>query len=482
VAIIPTGSELVDAGTAAKKGVSPGSIIEYNSIVLAAQVEQWGGIAVRWPIVADEYDAIREAVLEASQECDLVLVNAGSSAGRKDYTVHIIDSVGQLLVHGIAVRPGHPVILGVINKRPADGENHDASGSACAVIGVPGYPVSAALTGEIFVEPLLTRWQGLSSRQAAKLSATISRKVMSHTGDDDFVRVTVGKVNNRYIATPISRGAGVITSLVRADGLVLIPRFSEGLQAGSEVQVQLYRSVQTIENTIVAIGSHDLTLDLISQFLSSTAQGLRLSSANVGSLSGLIALRRGEAHIAGSHLLDPETGAYNDSYVSKYLPGEEMTLVTLVERQQGWIVPKGNPKGLEDWADLSSRDLRMINRQRGAGTRVLLDFQLKQRGIDPGSIKGYTEEAYTHLAVAAAVSSGAADVGLGIAAAARALNLDFVPLAAEQYDLVMRRETYESNFLQPLLDLMSDSQFRSAVSSMPGYGIDRMGEARTIGG
>ncbi|MFN2188111.1 MAG: substrate-binding domain-containing protein, partial [Candidatus Promineifilaceae bacterium] len=344
------------------------------------------------------------------------------------------------------------------------------------------YPVSAALTGEIFVEPLLTRWQGLSSRQAAKLSATISRKVMSHTGDDDFVRVTVGKVNNRYIATPISRGAGVITSLVRADGLVLIPRFSEGLQAGSEVQVQLYRSVQTIENTIVAIGSHDLTLDLISQFLSSTAQGLRLSSANVGSLSGLIALRRGEAHIAGSHLLDPETGAYNDSYVSKYIPGEEMTLVTLVERQQGWIVPKGNPKGLEDWADLSSRDLRMINRQRGAGTRVLLDFQLKQRGIDPGGIKGYTEEAYTHLAVAAAVSSGAADVGLGIAAAARALNLDFVPLAAEQYDLVMRRETYESNFLQPLLDLMSDSQFRSAVSSMPGYDIDRMGEARTIGG
>jgi putative molybdopterin biosynthesis protein len=503
VAIIPTGSELVDVADAASEGVSPGSIIEYNSMVLAAQVEQWGGIATRWPITPDDYSAIQNAVLQASRDHDLILVNAGSSAGTKDYTAAVVESLGQLLVHGIAIRPGHPVILGIIGGRgqksisskddadaplagsviddyQVDGEEDDRK--MTAIIGVPGYPVSTALTGEIFVEPLLTRWQGLVQSRSAKLSASISRKVLSHTGDDEFVRVSVGKVKDRYIATPISRGAGVITSLVRADGIMRVPRFSEGLQAGSDVEIHLYRSAEEIENTIVAIGSHDLTLDLISQFLSARGQGQRLSSANVGSLSGLIALRKGEAHIAGSHLLDPESGDYNDSYVKKYLKGQNTVLVTLVERAQGWIVPKGNPKDLHDWDDVLSPHIRMINRQRGAGTRVLLDYELNKRGFDSQNVKGYEEEAYTHLAVAAAVSSGAADTGLGIAAAAQALNLDFIPLATEQFDLVITQEVFESDLLRPLLELLSDSEFISAVAAMPGYSTRRMGETRAIAG
>lgn len=465
VAIIPTGSELVPVEAGEPEA---GQIIEYNSLVLAAQVENWGGLATRWPIVADNFDAIRDAVVEASAGHDLILLNAGSSAGSEDYTAHVVEGLGRLLVHGVAVRPGHPVILGMIES------------TAVPIIGVPGYPVSAALTGEIFVEPLLARWQGQQPRQSATLQGALSRKLVSHTGDEDFVRVVVGRVGNAYTVTPISRGAGVITSLVRADGIVRVPRFSEGHDAGATVTVHLYRDPREIERTLVAIGSHDLILDVLAQFLAARHDGLRLASANVGSLGGLVALRRGEAHLAGSHLLDTETGEYNVSYIRRYLPGQEIALVTLAGREQGWMVPPGNPKGLSGWADAARADVELVNRQRGAGTRVLLDYELGKLGIEPSAVRGYEREEYTHLAVAAAVASGAADAGLGIRAAARALKLDFVPLAHEAYQLVIPRRHYESELLRPLLDLLQDDEFRAAVTTMPGYDLAEMGSVKWV--
>ncbi len=468
VAIIPTGSELVPAET---EEPQPGHVVEYNSLVLAAQVESWGGIATRLPAVPDNFEAIREAVLSVAVDHDLILLNAGSSAGSEDYTAHVVESVGQLLVHGVAVRPGHPVVLGITNEE----DKH-----VVPIIGVPGYPVSAALTGEIFVEPLLARWQGRAPHRPATLQGTLTRKVVSPTGDDDFVRVIVGRVGDQYTVTPISRGAGVITSLVRADGIMRIPRFSEGENAGAAVTVHLYRDPAEIESTIVAIGSHDLALDLMAQFLAARHEGLRLASANVGSLGGLIALRRGEAHLGGSHLLDPETGEYNVSYVRRYLPGMDVVLVKLADREQGWIVPPGNPKNLSDWADAARPDITLVNRQRGAGTRVLLDYELGKLGIEPEAVRGYEREEYTHLAVAAAVSSGAADVGLGIRAAARALKLDFVPLAHEAYELVIPYRHYESDLLRPLLDLLQDAEFRAAVAAMPGYEVSDMGQIRIV--
>ncbi len=445
VAIIPTGSELISLTASPSPAAEDegnkllaGQIIEYNSIVLAAQVSDWGGAATRWPIVADELAAIETAVREAAVRHDLVLVNAGSSAGSEDYTAHIVQNLGELLVHGVAVRPGHPVILGILKT-----EDDLGSPRHVPVIGVPGYPVSAALTGEIFVEPLLARWQGQQAEVKPVIEGTLTRKIMSHTGDDDYVRVSVGKVGDKVMVTPISRGAGVISSLVRADGILLIPRFSEGQDAGDQVTVRLYRRPQEIEQTIVAIGSHDLTLDLLAQFLAERAGGFRLMSANVGSLGGLVALRRGEAHLAGSHLLDTNTGTYNDSYIHRYVPDREIVVVTLVGREQGWIVPSGNPKGLSGWTDAANPDVQLVNRQRGAGTRLLLDYELGRLGIEPGQVRGYEREEYTHLAVAAAVASGVADAGLGIRAAARALDLDFVPMAAEQYELVIPAEFYE---------------------------------------
>lgn len=464
VAILPTGTELVPVGGS----VGPGDIIEYNSLVLAAQVKAWGGSPSRFPITPDDFEKIRARVREAAQDHDLILINAGSSAGSEDFSARVVESTGELLVHGVAVRPGHPVIIGMIHVAPGD------STRAVPVIGVPGYPVSAALTGEIFVEPLLARWLGRQPQELPTIKAHLTRKTTSPPGDDDFLRVAVGKVGDRVLAAPLARGAGVITSLVRADGLLVLPRGSQGLVAGSEVEVHLYRSPAEIEHTIFVIGSHDISLDLLAQYLAS--HNRRLTSANAGSLGGLVALRRGEAHFAGSHLLDPKTGEFNLAYIRKYLPQTSVKVLALVGRKQGLILAKDNPKNIHSLQDLVHPNVTFINRQRGAGTRVLLDYHLDQLGIDPTSIKGYNQEEYTHLAVAAAVSSGRADCGLGIAAAAQALNLDFIPLFDERYDLVIPEEYYHSTLLQPLFQILEDDSFRQAVARLPGYDVDVMGE------
>jgi len=420
VAILPTGTELVPIGSQLKAG----DILEYNSLVLAAQVKSMGGEPTRYPITKDNFDLICEHVQEAAQTHDLVLLNAGSSAGAEDFSSKVVEKLGQLLVHGVAVRPGHPVILGLIDRNSED----LASGTShrVPIVGVPGYPVSAALTVDIFVEPLLATWLGQRPKELPTETAILTRKLVSPAGDDDFVRVVVGKVGDRLLAAPLSRGAGVITSLVQADGLAVIPRGVQGMEAGENIQVRLYRSRSEIERTIFCIGSHDLTLDLISQFLADRDR--RLASANVGSQGGLIALRRGEAHLAGSHLLNPETGEYNISYIRQYMPNIPVRVVALVGRAQGLMLKRGNPKGITTLEDLTKPEVQFVNRQRGAGTRVLLDYHLNLLAIAPERIAGYFQDEYTHLGVAAAVASGRADCGLGIAAAAQALDLEFIPL------------------------------------------------------
>lgn len=460
VAILPTGTELIPIG----QPIESGRIIEFNSLVLAAQVNQWGGEAIRYPITPDEYPLIRERVQEAAEQSDLILLNAGSSAGSEDFSAAVVQELGELLVHGVAVRPGHPVILGMIRRR---------DGSHCSIIGVPGYPVSAALTGEIFVEPLLARWVGRPAQKPLEVEAKITRKLTSPPGDDDYVRVVVGKVGERLLAAPLSRGAGVITSLVRADGIVILPRGIQGVEAGSPVRVRLYRSPEELNQTIFAIGSHDISLDLLAQYLA--VHGRRLVSANVGSQGGLVALRRGETHLAGCHLLDAQTGVYNLAAVRQYLPEQKVRILGWVNRIQGLLVARGNPKKISGLDDLTREDVMFVNRQRGAGTRILLDYHLGLLGIPSTQIRGYDQEEYTHLAVAAAVASGRADCGLGIAAAAVALDLDFIPLFEEEYDLIIPAVYVEDELLQPLLRLAQDNEFQNAVAQLPGYDTSRMG-------
>jgi putative molybdopterin biosynthesis protein len=462
VAILPTGTELVPVG----EPVQAGDIIEYNSLVMAAQVNSWGGMATRFPITPDDFDLIREQVRKSALEQDLILLNAGSSAGSADFSAKVVESLGELLVHGVAARPGHPVILGMIGAG-------NIQTKKVPIIGVPGYPVSAALTGEIFVKPLLARWLGVKTEEPFTVKAQLTRKVTSPAGDDDFMRVAVGRVGKRTLAAPLSRGAGVITSLVRADGITILPRGSQGLPAGAEVTVYLTRSSSEIERTIFAIGSHDISLDLLAQFLA--ARDRRLASANVGSLGGLVALKRDQAHLAGSHLLDPKTGEFNISYIQQYLPGVPVVVVAFVGREQGLLVVKGNPKLVRSLDDLARPDVAFINRQRGAGTRVLLDYHLDNLGVAREDIQGYDQDEYTHLGVAAAIASGRADCGLGIAAAAQALDLDFVPLFKERYDLVIPREYYEGDLLTPVLDILREDTFHQAIAELPGYDTDPMG-------
>jgi len=463
VAIIPTGTELVPVGQKAKVG----EIIEYNSIMLAAQITEWGGEAFRFEITDDEYDLIRAQVKKAVEGFDLVLVNAGSSAGSEDFTAQIVEDLGELLVHGIAIRPGHPVILGVIKRD---------SGKAVPIIGVPGYPVSAALTGEIFIEPLIARWLGRAPVYRDEIEAELTRKITSPAGDDDFMRVAVGRVGERILAAPLSRGAGVISSLVRADGIAVIPKGSQGESEGTKVNVKLYRNRKEIDETIFMIGSHDMTIDILAQFMAGS--GRRLVSANAGSLGGLAALRKGYAHLAGIHLLDPKSGEYNFPYLDEYLPDPPVTLIGMVNRKQGLMVQKGNPKKIKDIADVVNRGIRYANRQRGAGTRILLDYELEQLGLDPKDMLGYDQVEFTHLNIAASVVSGRADCGLGIAAAAEALELDFIPLYDEQYDLAIPSEYYSDELLQPLLDTLQSKELHDAILRLPGYSIENIGKVR----
>ena len=458
VTVIPTGSELVPIGTEP----GPGDIIEFNSLMLGAMIAEWGGRATRWPAIPDDYERLKQTILEALVTSDIVVVNAGSSAGSEDYTARAIADLGQLVVHGVALRPGHPVVLGVVGHKP--------------VVGIPGYPVSAALTCELFVKPLIEQQLGLPPRTRPKITAYISRKVLSPTGEDEYLRVRLGQVGEKMVATPIQRGAGVIMSLVRADGLVTIPRFSEGVDAGQAVVVELLRSPESLAGTIVAIGSHDLTLDLLASELRRANPHLTLASSNVGSLGGLLALQRGEAHLAGSHLLDEATGEYNLSFIRRYVKDRAVVVVNLVHRIQGFIVPPGNPKAITTLADLRRAGTTFVNRQRGSGTRVLLDYLLTQQSILPTQIAGYEREEFTHLAVAAAVAGGRVDVGLGVLSAARALGMDFVPLQSEQYDLVIPREFYHSDLLQPLLTLIRSAVFQQQVEALGGYNVATMGE------
>ncbi len=474
VAILPTGTELVPIGSDLKSG----DILEYNSLVMAAQIKAMGGEPTRFSITKDDFDLICQRVEEAAQTHDLILLNAGSSAGAEDFSATVVEKLGTLFVHGVAVRPGHPVILGLV-KRKTQNVNSKSENlipetwNLTPIIGVPGYPVSAALTIDIFVEPLIAKWLGRRPNELPVETATLTRKINSPGGDDDYVRVAVGKVGEKLLAAPLSRGAGVITSLVQADGLAIIPRGVQGLEAGEQVRVHLYRSRAEIERTIFCIGSHDLTLDLLAQFLAEHDR--RFASANVGSQGGLIALRRDEAHLAGSHLLDPATGEYNISYIRQYMPGIPVKVVALVGRDQGLLVKRGNPKHVKDLESLTRPEVQFVNRQRGAGTRVLLDYHLNLLGITGEQILGYNQEEYTHLGVAVAVASGRADCGLGIAAAAQALDLDFITLFQERYDLVIPKEHADSKLLAPLFGLLAGREFREAVSRLMGYDVSVMG-------
>ncbi len=461
VLLIPTGSELIPPETMAKRRPEPGETLEYNTVILSGLVQQVGGIPVRHSIIPDSFEELKAVITEGVQsDANLIVVNAGSSAGTEDFTAAAIGELGEVLVHGVAMMPGKPTILGIVGGKP--------------IIGNPGYPVSAIMSFELFGLPVLEEMLGRPRYHRPQITAVTARKIPSKLGQEEFFRVKLGRVGTRVVAAPLPRGAGSITTLTRADGILRIPAATEGIDQATEVRIELLRNISEIERTLVVIGSHDLTLDVLADEL--IPHNVFLSSSHVGSLGGLLALKNRSSHFATSHLLDMETGVYNWSYIRRYIPDIPVKLFHGVMREQGFIVPKGNPKSIHDFQDLVRDDVVFINRQSGAGTRVLLDYNLDVLGLDPLSIRGYEIEEYTHTSVAVAVLSGVADVGMGVLAAARALGLDFVPVAVEQYDLVIPLEHMEDEKIQRLLEVLTTDRFRQRVLALGGYGVERTGE------
>lgn len=458
VGIIPTGDEIIPPCTDPR----PGDILEFNGSIFSAMVRQWGAEPVVYPIVPDDFDRIKAMVEKASDQCDMVILNAGSSAGREDFSAQVIRQLGQVLYHGIAIKPGKPAILGCRGKT--------------AILGVPGYPVSGIIVIEQFLKPLIEHWLKTAAQPEHYAQATLTRPVISGLKYQEFVRVRMGAVGGRLMASPLSRGSGVVSSFMKADGILEVPQGLEGYEAGEEVTLRLLSPMEKLRNTLVVIGSHDPLLDELADMLHLGDPRLYMSSSHVGSMGGIMAIRRGEAHMAGCHLLDTADGTYNRSFIRKYFPKGDVKLVSCVGRQQGLVVARGNPLNICSFADISRQGIRYVNRQKGSGTRILTDYLCSREKVEPSDVYGYTREELTHTSVAAQIACGSADVGMGIYSAAKLYDLDFIPICIEEYDLIIPNHAWDSPMVQQLLTILRSDAFREKILSMGGYTVDHPGQ------
>lgn len=460
IGIIPTGTEIIKPYENPKEG----DIIDSNSGMFAGLAMEQGCVPKIYDIVPDVYEQIKNTVMKALDENDLVVVNAGSSAGTEDYISSILAELGEVVIHGVAMKPGKPVILAVVEGKP--------------VIGLPGYPVSAYLAFDTFVTPVINKMFKASAKSKNLVKAILAKRLISSLKHREYVRVKAGYVGGKLVASPLARGAGAAMSLVKADGFCIIPQNSEGLEAGEEVDIVLCKSPEEIKNTLVSIGSHDMTLDIIGDMMADHHPGMKFTSTHVGSMAGLMALQRNETTIAPTHLLDMETGEYNVSYLKQIFPGEEMALIKGLDRIQGIMVKKENPLNIKGVEDLVR--VRYVNRQRGAGTRVLLDFKLKEMGLSPAQIDGYDKEAATHMAVAAAVSSEDIDAGMGIKPAADAMGLDFIEVGVEEYDFAIRKTDLDTPQVKAFIEILQSEEFHKKLDEMGGYGYHQAGKIMEI--
>ena len=449
--IIPTGDEIVPPTGDPGKG----EIIEFNSTVFSAMLSEWGASAKVYGIVKDKKELLYAALEKAVSECDAVLILAGSSAGRDDYTCETVSRAGRVLVHGIAAKPGKPAVLGIAGSVP--------------VAGLPGYPVSAIVVMEEFIRPLTDIWYRRAAKPVKTIKATLGRRVVSSLKYKEYVRVTLGKTADGYFAVPLPRGAGVITSLTKAGGILEIPQNSEGCEAGEEVEIRLIKDEAEIENALIITGSHDPLIDEAADILKKRGYPFAVLSSHVGSMGAITAVRAGQAHMGAVHLLDGETGEYNKSYIEKYFPSGGAVRVNGVGRIQGFMVAKGNPLGIKEFSDIVKG--RYVNRQRGAGTRILCDFLLKKNGIAPADVNGYANEKFTHTAVAAFIASGSADIGMGIYSAAEMYGLDFIPLYDEEYDFLVDERYIGDEKVKAFIGILSDEEFIGRLNELGGYKI-----------
>ncbi|WP_332449898.1 substrate-binding domain-containing protein [Methanoculleus sp.] len=406
VGIVPTGSDLVPLGVAP----GPGQTMETNTLMAEAYLTRMGATCCRYGIVPDDPDLIREAVQKAVAENDLVILSAGSSAGTRDFSRDVAGGLGEIVFHGIAIRPGKPALLAKIDGKP--------------VLGMPGYPVAAQTILREVAGDLLA-WWGLRPFPAEELDVRLSRRLASDLGFDEFIPVSVGRVGGTCWATPHPRGGGIQMAVVRANGYLHVPAAREGVEAGEEMHLRLTVPAASIGRTLVCVGERDPALAGLQNCLADL--GYHLHCCNASTMGAVLALRAKTCHAASIAL--PETGTAWNDLVLRYLPGVDLLRVQVARVELGIA----SVVDLDDAAKL-----RFVNRPKGTAARIFLDAWLDRQGIEPGGIDGC--EVRTHGAVVAAVANGSADAGVCPASTAREAGLRFTPLGYESCDLLVQRE------------------------------------------
>jgi len=464
--IIPTGHELIDIVREPVESLKRGQLIDFNSYTLKSLAEELGFEASKAEIARNK-DELRSILDKSCDEFDVIMINAGSSAGTEDFTEGVISQLGTVLFHGVAMMPGKPTLFGLVKGKP--------------IFGIPGYPVSTVIAFKTFVEPV---YEKLTSAAVTKKSITCVTpyKLPSAVGVEEVVRVSLIERHGLYYAYPLARGASLFTSMAQADALIRIPQNVEGYLEGEQVVCELLRDKTDLRGRVHILGSHDFSLDVMRDIIKKSNPGIDLLSTHIGSLSGIIALQKGVVDLCTTHILDEKEKVYNIPVVKKYLGTRPALLINLAKRIQGLVVAKGNPKGVKSVSDLARSDIRFINRQAGSGTRILLDTMLAEQGIGRDSVRGYDREEFTHAAVGVLVKDGIADVGLAIHPIARLFGLDFIPLIEEEYDLLVTREFSEEKRFSVVMDAILSAEFARRLQELGGYKTDQTGKTKYVNG
>jgi len=460
IAILPTGEEIVRH----VKDLGKGRIIDSNSRYLQHEAESLGASVRVYEGVPDDEKRLAAALHKTAKDHDIILVIAGSSAGDKDFTRSVVEKEGTLHLHGVNIKPGKPVIVGEIRE--------------AIVFGIPGYPVSAFVGFDCLVKPCLEKLFHQIPSQRPLLRARLGKSIHSSLRHEEFVRVKVGKMGDHYKAFALQRGAGVSSSLVKADGLLRIPKNAEGLRADEEVDILLMRPKAEIDAALVVTGSHDIMLDEIDDLL--REEDVRLSVSHVGSFGGVAAMKTGECHLAPVHIMD-EKGDYNRFLLERHLP-EGHALIRGAGRMQGLYVKKGNPKNIRSLADLTRTDVTFVNRQRGSGTRILFDHMLAEEGIDTERVRGYGQELSTHTAVAASVADEDFDCGMGVESVANIHKLEFLPIGDEHYDFLVKKDMLDHPKIQAFIKVLTSTALAKRLEAIGGYTLREAGSVIERGG
>ncbi|MDO5116419.1 MAG: molybdopterin biosynthesis protein [Synergistaceae bacterium] len=461
---IPTGDEIIARGEwLARESQRSGTVAESNSLFIASSFKKWGCEVDVTPILPDDPELLKEYIQKGAAEYDVVMVGAGSAKGRRDHTTEVFEELGEVLFRGVRMKPGRPAMAACVGGKP--------------VICLPGFPMSTAVTLWSLVLPLLKMLSGhkLGSekeiiKEAIGTKYSLAAKLLvqhsSPQGIEEWLRVKTALVGKNLYGWALTSGASVLWALAEADGIAMLPASALECEKGTEIEIWMTRRVE-LQRRALFQGSDDPAIQLLVTPV--RRRGADLALRAVGSMGGLAALSRGECHVAAAHLLDEESGGYNDIFIERFSNGRRWKRILVFYRTQGIIVPRGNPKGIKSFRDLCSGELVFSNRQPGAGTRVLFDHLLKSEGTAPEKIKGYSQICTTHMEAANRVYTGLADATLGIRSAADALGLDFIPLAEEPYELVIPEEHLRHPGIEALIESLSDAEWRKQVEEMGGY-------------